>query len=127
MMQFYLQIPISIACFKCLLSDNRQHIMYHNFHFYVFCIQYCYGYYMISTIYFSEPAVSCFPYPDGIVAYMRKQAGPSAKELQTVEDVKKFLDSTEHSVIGRFLSLSLSLSHARMHARMHMQTYKYHV
>lgn len=39
---------------------------------------------------------------EGIVSYMRKQAGPSARELSTMEDVKKFLDSTEHSVIGFF-------------------------
>ena len=50
------------------------------------------------------------PCPDGIVGYMRKQAGPSAKDLQTLESVKKFLASTEHGVIGRLISLSLPLS-----------------
>ena len=66
---------------------------------------------------------------DGIVGYMRKQAGPSARELQTVEDVKKFLASTEHSVIGGCLSLAFSLSHTHTHTHtthtthMHMHMY----
>ena len=39
---------------------------------------------------------------DGIVKYMRNKAGPASKELKSIEDVKKFLDNTEHSVVGRF-------------------------
>ena len=76
---------------------------------------------------------ACFsPCPDGIVGYMRKQAGPSAKDLQTLESVKKFLASTEHGVIGRLISLSLFVSlspslfshtqtlHTFTHAHSHM-------
>lgn len=38
---------------------------------------------------------------DGIVSHMRKQAGPSAREFSSIADLEKFLDSTEHSVIGK--------------------------
>lgn len=37
---------------------------------------------------------------DGIVKYMRNKAGPASKELKSIADVKKFLDNTEHSVVG---------------------------
>lgn len=33
---------------------------------------------------------------------MRGQAGPSAKELKTVEEYQKFIDSDDVSVIGWF-------------------------
>lgn len=41
---------------------------------------------------------------DGIVKYMRNKAGPASKELKSVADVTKFLDNTEHSVVGFFES-----------------------
>lgn len=41
---------------------------------------------------------------DGIVKYMRSKAGPSSKELKTVEDAAKFLDNTDHSIVGFFES-----------------------
>ena len=41
---------------------------------------------------------------------MRKQAGPSAREFATVDDVKKFLNRPEHGIIGRWRVESLSLS-----------------
>lgn len=42
----------------------------------------------------------CCPDLDGIVKYMRSKAGPSSKELKTVEDAAKFLDNTDHSIVG---------------------------
>jgi len=41
---------------------------------------------------------------DGIVNYMKKQAGPSSKQLDSAADIKKFIeaDKTEHSIIGFF-------------------------
>jgi len=39
---------------------------------------------------------------DGIVKYMKSKAGPSTKELLSVEDAVKFLDNPEHSIIGFF-------------------------
>uniref|UniRef100_A0A914V9R8 Protein disulfide-isomerase n=1 Tax=Plectus sambesii TaxID=2011161 RepID=A0A914V9R8_9BILA len=39
---------------------------------------------------------------DGIVKYMRGQAGPSAKELTSLADYEKFLNTDEYSVIGFF-------------------------
>lgn len=41
---------------------------------------------------------------DGIVKYMRGKAGPSSKELKSVEDAEKFLANSEHSIIGFFES-----------------------
>ena len=67
---------------------------------------------MLANLWFPASLPPC---PDGIVGYMRKQAGPSAKELQTLESVKKFLASTEHGVIGRLISLSLSHAHKLAH------------
>ncbi|WKX89358.1 hypothetical protein Q1695_008756 [Nippostrongylus brasiliensis] len=43
---------------------------------------------------------------EGIVKYMRGQAGPSAKELKTVEEYKKFVDGDENAVVGFFESES---------------------
>lgn len=43
---------------------------------------------------------------DGIVKYMRTRAGPSAKELNTVEEAAKFLSNSEHSIVGKFLKLT---------------------
>lgn len=40
---------------------------------------------------------------DGIVKYMRGQAGPSAKELKSVEEFKKFVSGDENAVVGMFL------------------------
>ncbi|VDD91578.1 unnamed protein product [Enterobius vermicularis] len=39
---------------------------------------------------------------EGIVKYMRGQAGPSAKELKTLKDFEKFTASDEYGVIGFF-------------------------
>lgn len=39
---------------------------------------------------------------DGIVKYMRGQAGPSAKEIKSVEEYEKFIDNDDNSVIGFF-------------------------
>jgi len=41
---------------------------------------------------------------DGIVKHMKSKAGPSSKELKTVEEAAKFLDNSEHSIIGFFES-----------------------
>lgn len=43
---------------------------------------------------------------EGIIKYMRGQAGPSAKELKSVEEFKKFIDGDENAVIGFFESES---------------------
>jgi len=47
---------------------------------------------------------------DGIVKYMRTKAGPTSKELNTVEEVEKFLSHSEHSILGFFKSASSSLA-----------------
>ncbi|KAL3865460.1 hypothetical protein ACJMK2_042848 [Sinanodonta woodiana] len=39
---------------------------------------------------------------DGIVKYMRSRAGPTSKELKTVEEAEKFLSNAEYGVIGFF-------------------------
>ncbi len=41
---------------------------------------------------------------DGIVKYMKSRAGPVSKELNTVEDVEKFLNNNDHSIVGFFSS-----------------------
>ncbi|KAJ8678737.1 hypothetical protein QAD02_014524 [Eretmocerus hayati] len=51
----------------------------------------------------------------GIAKYMRGQVGPASKELKTVEEVDKFLDSDEVTVIGYFEEDDSSLS-ASYHA-----------
>ncbi|VDM44009.1 unnamed protein product [Toxocara canis] len=43
---------------------------------------------------------------EGIVKYMRGQAGPSAKELKTYEEFQKFVDTDEIGVVGFFESES---------------------
>lgn len=43
---------------------------------------------------------------EGIVKYMRGQAGPSAKELKSLKDYNKFIESDEPGVIGFFESES---------------------
>ena len=43
---------------------------------------------------------------DGIVKYMSSRAGPSSKELKTVEDVESFLNKDYHRCVGMFLSLN---------------------
>jgi len=47
---------------------------------------------------------------DGIVKYMRTKAGPTSKELNSVEEAEKFLANNEHSIIGFFKSASSSLA-----------------
>lgn len=39
---------------------------------------------------------------DGIVKYMKSQAGPSSKTLTSVADAEKFLGNMDHSIIGFF-------------------------
>lgn len=46
---------------------------------------------------------------DGIVKYMRTRAGPSSKELNTVEEAEKFLANSEHSIVGFFSKSGSSL------------------
>ncbi|KAI1715090.1 thioredoxin domain-containing protein [Ditylenchus destructor] len=43
---------------------------------------------------------------EGIVKYMRGQAGPSAKELKSLSDFEKFVDNDDVSVVGFFESES---------------------
>ena len=43
---------------------------------------------------------------DGIVRYMRGKAGPSSKELKTVQEAEKFLNNDDHSIVGFFESAS---------------------
>jgi hypothetical protein len=38
---------------------------------------------------------------DGIIAYMKKQAGPSARDLPGIEELRVFIENEEHSIIGR--------------------------
>lgn len=47
---------------------------------------------------------------DGIVKYMKSKAGPSSKLLDTVAVAEKFLDNSEHSVIGFFEDADSSLN-----------------
>jgi protein disulfide-isomerase A3 len=47
---------------------------------------------------------------DGIVKYMRTKAGPTSKELNTVEEVEKFLSNNEHSIVGFFKTTTSSLA-----------------
>ena len=47
---------------------------------------------------------------DGIVKYMRTKAGPTAKELNTVEEAEKFLGNSEHSIVGFFKKADSSLA-----------------
>ena len=39
---------------------------------------------------------------DGIVKYMRSKAGPSSRELNSVEEVEKFLNNNDQSIVGFF-------------------------
>jgi len=39
---------------------------------------------------------------DGIVKYMRSQAGPSSKEINTVQELEKFISHDEHAIVGFF-------------------------
>jgi len=39
---------------------------------------------------------------DGIVKYMRGQAGPSAKEINSVKELEKFVSNDEYSIVGFF-------------------------
>ncbi|CAF0748135.1 unnamed protein product [Brachionus calyciflorus] len=47
---------------------------------------------------------------DGIVKYMRTKAGPTSRELNSVEEVEKFLSNSDHSVVGFFESSDSSLA-----------------
>lgn len=38
---------------------------------------------------------------EGIVKYMRGQAGPSAKELKSYKELEKFIDTDETGVVGK--------------------------
>jgi len=47
---------------------------------------------------------------DGIIKYMRTKAGPTSKELNTVEEAEKFLSNNEHSIVGFFKLASSGLA-----------------
>ncbi|CAF0794506.1 unnamed protein product [Brachionus calyciflorus] len=47
---------------------------------------------------------------DGIVKYMRTKAGPTSKELNSVEDAEKFLSNFDHSIVGFFESSDSALA-----------------
>ena len=47
---------------------------------------------------------------DGIIKYMRTKAGPTSKELKTVEEAEKFLSNNEHSIVGFFKNLEGSVA-----------------
>lgn len=47
---------------------------------------------------------------EGIVKYMRTKAGPTSKNLLTVADADKFLDNSEHSVVGFFKDANSKLA-----------------
>jgi protein disulfide-isomerase A3 len=47
---------------------------------------------------------------DGIVKYMRTKAGPTSKELTSVEEIEKFLNNNDHSIIGFFKSADSSIA-----------------
>ena len=36
----------------------------------------------------------------GIASYMRKQSGPSAREVTTMDELKDAMDRLEHSIVG---------------------------
>lgn len=46
----------------------------------------------------------------GIVKYMRSKAGPTSRELKTDEEVAKFLDNVDQSIVGFFKSSSSELA-----------------
>ncbi|KAK2151762.1 hypothetical protein LSH36_352g00009 [Paralvinella palmiformis] len=46
---------------------------------------------------------------DGIVKYMRSKAGPTSKELKSVEAAEKYLSVNEHAIVGFFESMSSDL------------------
>jgi len=41
---------------------------------------------------------------DGIVKYLRSKAGPTVREINTIEEAEKFLSNSEHSIFGLFSS-----------------------
>jgi len=41
---------------------------------------------------------------DGIVKYMRSKAGPTSKELKSVEAAEKYLSVNEHAIVGELAS-----------------------
>ncbi len=47
---------------------------------------------------------------DGIVKYMRSRAGPASKELNSVEEAEKFLQHTDHSIVGFFSAADSALA-----------------
>ena len=49
---------------------------------------------------------------DGIIKYMRGQAGPSAKEIKTVAEFEKFVNSDDSAVLGEWLVLVSYFSNA---------------
>jgi len=46
----------------------------------------------------------------GIVKYMRAQVGPASKEIKSVEDLKKFLDTQETTIFGYFENINSKLA-----------------
>ncbi len=55
------------------------------------CVLYC-CYFLAVIIFVSET--------DGIVSYMKKQAGPSSVSLLSEADLESFVDNYEASVVG---------------------------
>ena len=47
---------------------------------------------------------------DGIVKYMRTKAGPTSKELKTVEEAEKFFKVEEHAIVGFFSKADSTLA-----------------
>lgn len=47
---------------------------------------------------------------DGIVKYMRTKAGPSAKEIKSVDELEKFLNNFEHSIVAFVKSADSTLA-----------------
>ena len=47
---------------------------------------------------------------DGIVKYMRTKSGPSSKDLTSVAATEKYLDNSEHSIIGFFKTADSNLA-----------------
>ena len=43
------------------------------------------------------------------MSYMKKQGGPSAKELADMDAVTKFMDNDEHGIIGLLYVLTTSI------------------
>ena len=45
--------------------------------------------------------INFFPLLGGISSYMRKQAGPSAKEIKNEKEMSKFISEVDPRIVGR--------------------------